>query len=132
MKKIIRITESDLKNVINKVICEQNDDELPRLTYDHSIKPEKLKQYKDKGLSLYYYNPQDGKNYGLIEFNKPFDSKDWSNNRITLFALTPDEYEKVNKVSENIKEMTELYRHKINTLKQMVPAIMNELIKKVG
>lgn len=130
MKKIIKLTESDLKVIVDKVISEQVVDDLPRQTYDHIINLEKLKQYKDNGLSLYSYNPQDGKDYGLIEFNKPFDSKNWGARRITLFALTPDEYEKVNKVSENIKEMTELYQYKINTLKQMVPAIMNELSKR--
>lgn len=132
MGKIVKLTESDLSNIISKVIIEQNNDDLPRRIYDHRITPEMLKRYKDNGLSLYYFVPQDGKDYGIKEFNRPFDSKNYSNNRITLFALTTDEYNKVNKVSENIKEMTELYRQKINTLKQMVPAIMNELIKKHG
>jgi hypothetical protein len=44
--------------------------------------------------------------------------------------LTPDEYEKVNKVVENIADMVQLQNKKISLLKDMVPSIMNELIKK--
>ena len=47
-----------------------------------------------------------------------------------IFLLTPNEFEKVNKIVENIAEMVQLQEKKISLLKDMVPSVMNELIKK--
>jgi hypothetical protein len=129
MKKVIKLNESDLNNIVSKVISEQKN-ELPRKTYDYNINKWRLEAYKNKGLTLYYFNPTEGKDFGLMEYTTPSNYNKWDNKATILFALTPEEYSKVNKVVDNIKEMIELERQKLNALKQMVPAIMNELIKK--
>jgi hypothetical protein len=47
-----------------------------------------------------------------------------------IFLLTPDEYDKVNRLVENIREMIELHKKKISLYKEMVPSVMDKLIKK--
>ena len=72
----------------------------------------------------------DGKDFGLVEFKKPLTSYELNNRPKEVFLLKPDEYEKVNKVVENIREMIELQNNKISLLKDMVTAVMNEMTKK--
>ena len=131
MKKVVRLNESDLIGMIKTIVNEQEGDkELPRKQYDHNINAWRLQAYKDKGLTLYYFNPVEGKDFGLIKFKEPLNYGKFNDKPKVVFALKPDEFEKVNRVVENIKEMIKLHQEKINTYKQMVPAIMNEMIKK--
>ena len=102
----------------------------PRRLLDGDIKSVDLVRYKSEGLTPYYYNREDGKNFGLFEFVKPLSHNDRYTKPREIFLLTPDEYEKVNKIVENLREMIELEKKKISLLKDMVPSVMNELIKK--
>jgi hypothetical protein len=101
-----------------------------RRLIDLDIKSMDLVRFKSEGLTPYYFNRMDGKDFGLIEFTKPISRNNYPKKSIEIFLLTPDEYEKVNKVVENIAEMVQLQNKKISLLKDMVPSIMNELIKK--
>lgn len=131
MKKVVTLNESELVDLIKNIVNEEDGNkELPRKQYDHNINSWRLQAYKDKGLTLYYFNPVEGKDFGLVEFKSPLNYGKFNDRPKLVFALRPDEFEKVNKVVENIKEMIKLHQEKINTYKQMVPAIMNELIKK--
>ena len=69
-------------------------------------------------------------NFGLNEFVKPLSHNDRYVKPREIFLLTPDEYEKVNRLVENIREMIELHKKKISLYKEMVPSAMNELINK--
>ena len=93
MKKIVRLTESDLMNIVQKVINEQGDSKLERRVHAATITKLKLQIYHNNGLKLYYFNPTEGKDFGLIEFVTPLDRAPWDDksNRI-LFALTSDEH----------------------------------------
>ena len=101
-----------------------------RRILDGNIKSVDLVRFKSEGLTPYYFNREDGKDFGLIEFVKPLSGNDYNNKPREIFLLTPDEYEKVNKIVVNIAEMVQLQSRKISLLKDMVPSIMNELIKK--
>jgi hypothetical protein len=46
-----------------------------------------------------------------------------------VFLLTPDEYDKIKKLSDNIKEMIELKMNAIKLFKQYIPAVLDELIE---
>jgi hypothetical protein len=101
-----------------------------RRILDGNIKSVDLVRFKSEGLTPYYFNRVDGKDFGLIEFVKPLSGNDYNKKPREIFLLTPDEYEKVNKIVVNIAEMVQLQSRKISLLKDMVPSVMNELIKK--
>ena len=121
----LNLTESEKNDILN-----QYEKNLKRRTIDSNIKSFDLIRYKSLGLTPYYFNRETGKDFGLVEFKKPLTSYELNNRPKEVFLLKPDEYEKVNKVVENIKEMIELQNNKISLLKDMVTAVMNELTKK--
>lgn len=101
-----------------------------RRLIDSNIKSMDLMRFKSEGLTPYYFNREDGKNFGLIEFTKQLSGNDYNNKPREVFLLTPEEYEKVNKIVGNIREMIELHNKKISLFKDMVPTIMGELTSK--
>jgi hypothetical protein len=128
---VVTLTESELIGLIKNLVNEQDGNkELPRRNYDHNINAWRLQAYKDKGLTLYYFNPIEGKDFGLVEFKSPLQYGKFNDKAKVVFALRPDEYEKVNRLVDNIKELIKLHDEKIKTLKQMVPAVMQKLIDK--
>jgi len=100
-----------------------------RRLIDSNIKSMDLVRYKSEGLTPYYFVREEGKNFGLHEFVKPLNGRDYDKKPREIFLLTPDEYKKVNKVVQNIAEMVELQKKKISLLKDMVSAVMIELTK---
>ena len=44
-----------------------------------------------------------------------------------MFLLTPDEYGKIKKLSDNIKEMIELKMNAIKLYKQYIPAVLGKI-----
>ena len=121
----LNLTESEKNDILN-----QYEKNLKRRTIDSNIKSFDLIRYKSLGLTPYYFNRETGKDFGLVEFKKPLTSYELNNRPKEVFLLKPDEYEKVNKVVENIREMIELQNNKISLLKDMVTAVMNEMTKK--
>jgi len=101
-----------------------------RRLIDSNIKSMDLVRFKSEGLTPYYFNREEGKDFGLIKFTKPLTGRDYDNRPREVFLLTPDEYDKVNRLVENIREMIELHKKKISLFKDMVPAIMSELTSK--
>ena len=101
-----------------------------RRLIDSNIKSMDLVRFKSEGLTPYYFNREEGKNFGLIKFTTPLTGNDYNNKTRVVFLLTPDEYDKVNRIVENIREMIELHKKKISLYKEMVPSAMNELISK--
>jgi hypothetical protein len=129
MKKVVKLSESDLTRIIENIINEQ-DNELPRKVYDHRITRDKLQSYRDNGLMLYYFNPNEGRDFGLIEFKAPLSAFEIRNNPKYVYALTQDEYNKVNQVVMNIQEMSETYREQIKLYKQLVYVMMDKIVEK--
>jgi hypothetical protein len=101
-----------------------------RRLLDGDIKSVDMIRYKSEGLTPYYYISDEGKDFGLNELVKPLSHNDRYTKPREIFLLTPDEYEKVNRLVENIREMIELHKKKISLYKELVPSAMNELIKK--
>ena len=101
-----------------------------RRLLDGDIKSVDMIRYKSEGLTPYYYISDEWKDFGLNEFVKPLSHNDRYTKPREIFLLTPDEYEKVNRLVENIREMIELHKKKISLYKELVPTAMNELIKK--
>lgn len=101
-----------------------------RRLLDGDIKSVDFVRYKSEGLTPYYYISDEGKDFGLNELVKPLSHNDRYVKPREIFLLTPDEYDKVNRLVENIREMIELHKKKISLYKEMVPSVMDELIKK--
>lgn len=97
---------------------------------DSNIKSMDLVRFKSMGVTPYYFNREEGKDFGLHEFKKPLSGYEYNNKTRMVFLLTPSEYDVVCKLVENLREMIELHHRKISLLKDMVPSIMNELMKK--
>jgi len=129
MKKIVRLTESDLMNIVQKVINEQGDSKLERRVHAATITKLKLQIYHNNGLKLYYFNPTEGKDFGLIEFVTPLDRAPWDDksNRI-LFALTSDEHNKLTKLIKNVEELIGNLHEEIKLRKQQIFAVLNEVV----
>lgn len=100
-----------------------------RRLIDSNIKSMDLMRFKSEGLTPYYFNREEGKNFGLIEFTKPLTGNDYNNKTRVVFLLTPDEYDKIKKLSDNIKEMIELKMNAIKLYKQYIPGSLMKIIE---
>jgi hypothetical protein len=83
---------------------------------------------KSKGLTPYYFD-RDSNNFGIVELNKVVKPSAFNKPK-EVFLLTQDEYEKIKKLSDNIKEMVSLKLKQIELYKEYIPAVMQEIIKK--
>ena len=119
------ITEEQ-KNLISG----EENKELPRMNYAGELTKWKIQAFHDKGLKLYYFNPTDGKDFGLVEFKEPIDRQPWNREKssIYVFSLTQHEVSKINQMISNIKELIGQYHKIIGQYKLMVPAVMKELV----
>ena len=97
---------------------------------DTHIKSTDLENYKSMGVTPYYFNDVEGKDFGLVEFKKPLGNFERYNKPRKVFLLSPKEYDIMVKLVENIGEMIVQQRKVISLYKDMVPAVMYELMKK--
>jgi len=100
---------------------------IDRRMLDVDITPITLAKIKSQGLTPYYYD----ENTDIVELTGPIKGKTYNTKPKEVFLLTPDEYDKIKKLSDNIKEMIELKLKQIKLYKQYIPAVMGEIIKKI-
>lgn len=100
---------------------------IDRRMLDVDITPITLAKIKSQGLTPYYY---DG-NTDIVEISGPIKGKTYNTKPKEVFLLTTDEYDKIKKLSDNIKEMIELKLKQIKLYKEYIPAVMGEIIKKI-
>jgi hypothetical protein len=97
-----------------------------RRMLDADLTPMTLAKIKSKGLTPYYINDMD-----LIELSGPLKQKaSWDYKPTEVFLFSPDDYDKIKKLSDNIKEMIELKKKQIELYKQYIPSVAIELTKK--
>lgn len=95
---------------------------------DIDLTPITLKKIKSQGLTPYYLKDTD-----LIELSGPI-----KNSKVTfelhkpteVFLFSQDDYDKIKKLSDNIKEMIDLKLNAIKLYKQYIPSVARELTKK--
>ena len=97
-----------------------------RRILDFDITPITLAKFKSQGLTPYYY---DG-DTNIVEITSPIKGKTYNTIPKEVFLLTPDEYDKIKKLSDNIKEMIELKMNAIKLFKQYIPASLGKIIEK--
>jgi hypothetical protein len=97
---------------------------LPREVKAMNITKDMIDQYKDQGYVLCY--SEDGL---LMEF-KFTTLKSYDVDKRWVYAVSAKEFETITKLSDNIKEMLELHRNKIDLYKKYVPAVLQKLTNK--
>lgn len=126
MKKFI-ITEEEKDDILGQH-KEIKDKPMERRMLDIDLSPITLAKIKSQGLTPYYI---DGTN--IIEHSKPIKKSEITYGLYKpkeVFLFTPDDYNKIKKMSDNINEMIELKKKQIELYKQYVPAVAIELTKK--
>jgi hypothetical protein len=126
MKKFI-ITEQEKEDILgqHKDIMPKPEFPEERRTLDTNLKSFDFTRLKSQGLTPYYF---DGKST-MVELTKPV-KKDYHSKPKEVFLFTPEDYEKIKKLSDNINEMIELKMKQIELYKQYIPAVAIELTNK--
>jgi hypothetical protein len=127
MKRFV-ITEQEKDDILNQHKEMMDKPKLPenRRILDFDITPITLLKFKSQGLTPYYY---DG-DTSIVEITGPIQGKTYNTKPKEVFLLTPDEYDKIKKLSDNIKEMIELKMNAIKLYKQYIPAVLDKLTEK--
>lgn len=122
------ITEEEKDEILGQHKKEVSDDSESRRVLDTTLSSMDFTRLKSKGLTPYYFD-RDSNNFGIVELNKVV-KPSMFNKPKEVFLLTQDEYEKIKKLSDNIKEMVSLKLKQIELYKEYIPAVMQEIIKK--
>ena len=125
---MIKITEEEKDEILGQHKKETTDDSESRRVLDVTLTSMDFTRLKSKGLTPYYFN-RDSNDFDIIELSKPVKSSIFNGPK-EVFLLTQDEYEKIKKLSDNIKEMISLKLKQIELYKEYIPAVMQEIIKK--
>ena len=124
MKKFI-ITEEEKDEILGQH-KEIKDTPMDRRMLDSDLTPMTLAKIKSKGMTPYYI-----KDTELIELSGPIKQKtSWDYKPTEVFLFTPEDYNKIKKLSDNINEMIELKKKQIQLYKQYIPTVAIELTKK--
>jgi hypothetical protein len=134
MSKFV-ITEQEKDEILNQHLKVKPYSELDRWDtkdaptgrriLDTDLTPFTLSKYKSKGLTPYYY---DG-DTDIVEINGPIKGKLFDTKPKEVFLLTPEEYDKIKKLSDNIKEIIELKLNSIKLYKQYIPGSLMKIIE---
>jgi hypothetical protein len=126
MKRFV-ITEQEKYDILNQHKEIMDKPKLPqdRRITDFDITPITLAKFKSQGLTPYYY---DG-DTDIVEINGPIKGKLFDTKPKEVFLLTPEEYDKIKKLSDNIKEIIELKLNSIKLYKQYIPGSLMKIIE---
>jgi hypothetical protein len=129
MKKLI-LSEQEKDEILGQHKETKDTPSFPekRRTLDTNLKSMDFVRLKSQGLRAYYFDSKIGSTFGMVELTSPV-KQDWSTKPREVFLLTPDEYEKIKKLSDNINEMIGHKLKQIELYKQYIPAIAAEIIK---
>jgi hypothetical protein len=99
---------------------------IDRRMLDVDITPITLVKIKSQGLTPYYY---DG-DTNIVEITGPIKGQTYNTKPKEVFLFTPEDYDKIKKLSDNINQMIELKKKQIELYKQYIPSVAIELTKK--
>ena len=121
MKKLIKLTESDLVSIIQKIINEQ---EKPRIVMGVNFGKYDVSKANREGLTPYYFDFKIDGDYKLVEvknYNANLDTK-------RIFLLKPDEAEKT---KEHVNIINNLVSKKLEQIKLYKDLIVSVLAEKI-
>lgn len=123
MKKVVKLTESDLINIVKKVIGESKHD---RIVYGPQISNKNNKEFISKGYIPYYLDLKKNGDYKIIEVKNL--EKDLP--KTTFYFLSDDEHSKLTKLVENINNLISEYLNIIDLYrKQLIGVLEQKIIK---
>jgi hypothetical protein len=127
MKRFV-ITEQEKDDILGQHSDMMDKPKLPenRRILDIDLDSMKISRYRTQGLTPYYF---DDKLMEMVELTKPVE-KGYYTKPKEVFLFTPDEYNKIKRLSDNINEMIELKMKQIKLYKQYISAVAIELTKK--
>ena len=122
MKKVVKINESDLVNMVKTVI---NEEDLKRVRKGYSITPWEFNKFQAMGVTPYYYDSTVNGECKMVEVTK---SNLENNRKKHIFILKPEEFQKINGYIDSLNKVVKLELERIQLLKDMVPSILIEKI----
>jgi hypothetical protein len=127
MKKFV-ITEQEKDDILNQHKEMMDKSKLPenRRILDFDITPISLSKFKSQGLTPYYYDGETD----IVEITSPIKGRTHQTKPKEVFLLTPEEYGKIKKLSDNVKEMIELKLKTIKLYKQYIPVSLGKITEK--
>jgi hypothetical protein len=122
MKKVVKINEFDLVNMVKTVI---NEEDLKRVRKGYSITPWEFNKFQAMGVTPYYYDSSVNGECKMVEVTK---SNLENNRKKHIFILKPEEFQKINGYIDSLNKVVKLELERIQLLKDMVPSILIEKI----
>lgn len=124
MKKVISLTETELTQIVEKVINEQQEN---RVVMGRDITKLRIQIYSEQGLTPYYFDSKEYGKYKMVEVTGPLPS---NMERVRVFLLKPEEFEKINKVIDIMNDIIPKHLEKIKLLTQYVTAVLVDKVMK--
>ncbi len=123
MKKIIRLTESDITNIVKRVITESKHD---RIVNHHMIKNNHYRSYISEGYEPYYLDLSKDGDYRIVKLNNL--NGDLPNT--TFYFLDDREVELLSKLVNSTNNLISDYKEMINLYrKQLIGVLEQKIIK---
>ena len=121
MKKIIKLTESDLVKFIDKTLNESEND---RVVYGDMISNNHNKELISKGYTPYYLDLKIKGHYKVIKVKNLKDKLP----KTTFYFLSDEEHSKLIKLTENINNLISNYLDVIDLYTKQLVAVLEQKI----
>lgn len=122
MGQIVTLTESELAQIVGRVINEQQED---RVVPGRNITKLRIQIYSEQGLTPYYFDSKEYGKYKMVEVTGPLPS---NMDRVRIFLLKPKESETINKIINNTNEIILLELKKIDLLTKYITSVLVDKI----
>jgi len=123
MKKTIRLNESDLTRIVEKVIDESKND---RIVYGPQISNKSNLELIDKGYTPYYLDLKRDGEYKIVKVKSLKDDMPGT----TFYFLSDDEVGKLTKLVDNINSLISEYLKMIKLYKKQLIGVLEQKIIK--
>jgi hypothetical protein len=123
MKKVVKLTESDLTRIVKRVINENSNDRIVR---GDQILNKSNQKLIDDGFTPYYLDLNKVGDYKIVEVKKI--NRELP--KTTFYFLNEREYELLEKLTNNINELSSEYQKMIDLYKKQLIGVLEQKIIK--
>jgi hypothetical protein len=123
MRKVIKLTESDLTRIVNKVISESSSN---RIVYGDMISNSSNQELISKGYTPYYLDLKKDGEYKIVKVKNMKDNLP----KTTFYFLNELEYGLLDRLVDNINELISEYTVMINLYRKQLIAVLEQKIIK--
>jgi hypothetical protein len=123
MKKIIKLTESDLTRIVGKIIKESKSD---RIVYGSQISNTLNQKLISEGYKPYYLDLNKKGDYKIVKVKNIKEDLP----KTTFYFLSDDEHFKLVRLTENVNKLISEYQNVIDLYtKQLIGVLEQKIIK---